>query len=75
MSGKNFKFELGLQGKDKITGLTGILAGRCEHLFGGNTYGIAPQTLNEGKRPETEWFDEGQIQIVGDGITAEEAQA
>lgn len=75
MSAENFKYKLGLQGKDKITGMTGILVGRCQHLFGCNTYGIAPQTLNEGKRPETEWFDEGRIQIVGEGIAAEEVRA
>ena len=69
-----FKHELGKQAKDKITGFEGILVGRAEHLFGCNTYGIAPQVYDKekGKRGDTEWFDEGRIQIIGEGITAEE---
>lgn len=75
MDEKKFKFELGLQAKDKITGLTGILIGRTEYLFGCNVYGIAPQVLNEGKRPDTEWFDEGRIEITGPGVSAEEVSS
>jgi hypothetical protein len=63
-----FIHELGLKAKDKITGIEGIIVGRCEHLFGCNTYGIAPQKTKEGKRLDTEWFDEGRIEIIGKGI-------
>jgi len=67
----NFKFELGLQAKDIITGTEGVLVGRCQYLFGCNQYGIAPRVLKDGKRLDTEWFDEGRIIISGDGIKAE----
>lgn len=72
-----FKHELGKQAKDKITGFEGILVGRAEHLFGCSTYGIAPQMYDKekGKRGDTEWFDEGRIQIIGEGIAAEEVKA
>lgn len=65
-----FQHELGKEAKDKITGMKGILVARAEHLFGCNTYGIAPQVLENGKKLDTEWFDEGRIEIIGDGIPA-----
>lgn len=69
-----FKHELGQKAKDKITGLEGILVARAEHLFGCATYGIAPQVLQEGKRIDTEWMDEGRIEIIGKGISADEVK-
>jgi len=66
-----FLFELGKEAKDKITGIKGVLVGRCEHVFGCNTYGIAPKMGKDGKRPDTDWFDEGRIEIVGKGIKPE----
>lgn len=69
-----FKHELGKEAKDKITGFTGIIIGRAQHLTGCNTYGLAPRKFTDGKRPETEWFDEGRIQITGTGISAKEVK-
>jgi len=70
-----FKLELGKEAKDLITGFEGILVARAEHLFGCNTYGIAPKVLKDGKRIDTEWFDEGRIEITGEGIEAEAVKA
>ena len=70
-----FKHELGKVGRDIITGFEGIIIGRAEHLTGCNQYGIAPKTLKDGVRIQTEWFDEGRIEIVGEGITAEAVAA
>ncbi len=70
-----FKIELGVKAKDKITGFKGIIVGRAEHLFGCNTYGISPQTLKDGQRINTEWFDEGRIEVTGKGIKPEEVKA
>lgn len=68
-----FKHKLGKEAKDKITGFKGILIGRAEHLFGCHTYGIAPQNYDadKNKRGDTEWFDEGRIEIIGAGISPE----
>ena len=68
---------LGKQCKDKITGFEGIIVGVAHHLFNCRTIGIAPQTFDKdkGKRPETEWFDEGRIEITGEGIKPEDVQA
>lgn len=69
-----FKHQLGKEAKDVITGISGIIIGRCEHMFGCNTYGIAPQAQKDGKRPDTEWFDEGRIEIIGKGINPKTVQ-
>ena len=64
-----FIHELGKLGQDQITLLKGIIVARAQHLFGCNTYGIAPMATKEGKRLDTEWFDEGRIKIIGKGIS------
>lgn len=68
---------LGKKAKDKITGFEGIIIGKIIYLFGCHQYGIAPQGYDKekGTRFETQWFDEGRIEIIGDGITAEEVKS
>lgn len=70
-----FKHELGLQAKDKITGFTGILVARCEFLTGCNRYCIQPTYLHDSKPVEGLYFDEGQIEIIGNGINPENVMA
>ena len=65
--------DLGKKGRDKITGFEGILVGRSQYLFGCDQYCIAPPA-KDGKILESCWFDEGRIEIVGDGFTPEEVQ-
>ena len=69
-----FKFELGFKAKDKITGFEGILVGRTNYLFGCDCYGLAPQVYDheKSKRGDTEWFDEGRIEIIGEGVKPED---
>lgn len=68
--------DLGKLGRDKITGFEGIIVGYAVYLFGCNTYALAPRTFNKetGKRPETEWFDDGRIEIIGEGVSVEEVK-
>lgn len=61
---------LGRQAKDKITGFEGILIGRAEYLTGCTQYGLAPPAVNGEIKP-AQWFDEGRIEITGDGVAAE----
>lgn len=65
---------LGKLGKDKITNFEGIIVGKCFYLFGCAQYALASQTFDKekGERGKTEWFDEGRIAIIGDGIEAKE---
>ena len=65
---------LGKQARDKVTGFDGIIVGKINYLFGCGQYGIAPKS-SDGKVNETNWFDEGRIEITGDGISANDVQA
>lgn len=67
-----FTHELGKKGKDKITGFAGILTSRCEFLTGCNRYCIQSTELKDGKPIEGIYFDEAQIEIVSEGISAKE---
>lgn len=69
-----FTLELGKKAKDKITGFQGILTARCEFLTGCNRYCIQPTELKDGKPIDSIYFDEAQIEIISDGILAEEVQ-
>jgi hypothetical protein len=65
---------LGKEARDKITGFEGIIIGKIYYLFGCSQYGIAPKSV-DGKINDTNWFDEGRIEIIGNGIQPEEVRA
>jgi hypothetical protein len=65
---------LGKQARDKITGFEGIIIGKIHFLFGCDQYGIAPK-VTDGKVNDTNWFDEGRVEIIGQGIAPEEVKA
>ena len=69
-----FKHELGKRAVDKITGFSGVLTSRCEFLTGCNRYCIQPTELKDGKPIDSIYFDEDQIDIVGDAIKPEDVQ-
>ena len=64
---------LGKEAKDKITGFEGIIIGKINYLFGCAQYGIAPKS-KDGKVKDTNWFDEGRVEIIGNGIAPEEVK-
>jgi len=65
---------LGRLCKDKITGFSGIAVVKGIHLFGCNTYSLSP-IAKDGKLEESHGFDEGRLEIIGPGITAEEVKS
>ena len=65
---------LGCEGKDKVTGFMGIVIGRCEYLYGCNSWGIVPPA-KDGKVENPVWFDEGRIERIGDGVDPNAVQA
>ena len=67
---KVFKHDLGIEAKDLVTGLSGIVISRTEHITGCNTYGITPKST-EGKVNDTHWFDESRVLKIGDGVVLE----
>lgn len=68
---------LGKQVKDKITGFEGIAVTKLIALFGCCQYGVSARVYDseKSKRGETEYFDEGRLEVTGPGIAAEEVQA
>lgn len=65
---------LGKMGRDKVTGFAGVIIARVEYLFGCNQYGIAPKVDKDGNVKSAEFFDEGRIEITGEGISPESVQ-
>ena len=56
---RDFKFILGEEVKDKITGFRGVVMARSEYHTGCNTYGLLSKTLTKDAKPaEWEWIDE-----------------
>lgn len=62
---------LGKKAKDKITGFEGIITSKHIYLTGCNQYGIQPSIDKDGKVPDKGYFDEGRIEIIGDGVSVE----
>ena len=61
-----FKFDLGAEVKDKITGFSGVIMGRYEYLTGCRRYGLQAKKLKDGKPQEWQVFDEDQLILVKD---------
>ena len=66
---------LGVKGRDKVTGYEGIITGYCEYLYGCTQYAINPGKGKDGKLNDICWFDEGRIEVIGDGIHAVDVMA
>lgn len=60
----DFKFELGSEVKDKITGYTGIVNSRSQWLTNCNTYGVKSKELKDGKPMDSVGFDEPSLELV-----------
>jgi len=65
--------ELGQRAKDIITGFEGILTGRAQYLYGCDQYCLVPPA-KDGKIGDCQWFDEGRIRVIGNGVLPEEVQ-
>lgn len=57
-----WEFELGAKVRDQVTELEGVIVARCEWLNGCLQYVVQPRGLHEGKKIESEWIDEGQLE-------------
>ncbi len=64
-----FKFNLGEELKDSITGFKGICAARTQYISGCNRYSLQKTQLNKSGKPE-EWcaFDEDYLVKIGEGL-------
>jgi len=60
----DFKFELGDEVKDVITGYSGVVMHRTQWLHGCNTYGLQPRELDKDGAPvKREVFDEPGLKL------------
>lgn len=60
----NWKFANGDKVKHVITGFSGIIVARTEFLNGCRQYAVQSEKLHGGKPIESEWIDEGQLELV-----------
>ena len=68
MTSETFRHPLGARVKDRVTGLTGIVASRSEHLFGCARYWVQPQELKDGKPVDGMWYDEDALEVLAVGV-------
>jgi hypothetical protein len=68
-----FKFELGDKVRDRITGMTGIVTARSEHLFGCERYWVEPQEMKDGKPVDGRWFDQDSVELMKPGVIKRQA--
>ena len=64
---KRPKITLGNRVKDKVSGFVGIAISKTEYLNGCIQYGVQPQTKESDKKPETEFFDAEQLEVLKTG--------
>jgi hypothetical protein len=60
----NFKFDLGDDVEDIITGFTGIIVVRSQWIHNCNTYGLRSKVLKDDKPMDAQYFDEPQLKVV-----------
>lgn len=61
--------------KDKISGLSGIVTGVTDFLYGCRRIGVTPEENNEGKPAEPFWIDDAQAKVVKKHVIAPFVQA
>jgi hypothetical protein len=69
------KENLGKQGRDKISGFTGIISAFCQYLTGCNQYALKAQTLKaDGSTLDDIWVDVKRVEIIGKGINQDDVK-
>jgi len=59
-----FKFNLGDEVMDRITGFRGIITCRSQWISNCNTYGVMSRDLKDGVPMERQYFDEPNLGLV-----------
>lgn len=60
----NYELNFGKQGRDRVTGFTGTIAGLCIYAYGCMQYLITPKVDKEGKLVDGNWFDVSRIEVI-----------
>lgn len=66
MAAKIFKFELGDQVRDTITGFAGVITSRVQFMNGCVRYAVQPRELHEGLPVSDRYVDEEQLALTSD---------
>lgn len=64
MEQENFLYENGVKAKSVVTGFSGIITARANHLHGCNRYWLQPPVDKDGKILDGYWFDEGELEMI-----------
>lgn len=65
--------KLGKLVKDRVSGFEGIATAETRFLQGCNRILVQPKVKEDGILPDTKYFDEPDIVVIGDGIQHKEA--
>lgn len=66
---------LGKKVREKITGFEGIASSKHIYLTGCNQYGIQAPVDKNGVIPDIKYFDEGRLEVIGEGFSPEDLSA
>ena len=70
MKKKTFKFELGEELEDAVTGFKGVVVIRMDHISGCDSYVIQPRGVDkDNKKFDTGNFDVTRLKSTGEKIT------
>ncbi len=64
-----------MKARDKITGFEEIITGRAQYLTGCNQAVLCPPVDDKGLVRAGEWFDEGRLEIIGEGFQPEQVSS
>lgn len=63
---------MGVEVKDRVTGLRGIITGKTEYINGCIQWLVKPPVDKDGKLVDGCWIDTIQLEVVGQGIAEPE---
>ncbi len=59
----DFKIELGVKARDKISGFVGTITGRTQYITGCMQYVLEAESKDNAK-PEVQWVDEDRLIVI-----------
>jgi hypothetical protein len=65
---------MGIEVKDRVTGLRGIITGKTEYINGCVQWLVKPPVDKDGKLVDGCWIDTIQLEVVGQGIAEPETE-
>lgn len=70
-----FRFNLGEEVREIVTGFSGIIMVRSEYFTGCRHYGVQSRKINsDGKLGDWEYFDESRLELVSKGVVFGDVQ-